>query len=571
MNHEPTMIPTASRHQRGATTLAVTMILLVVITAMVLFSASVGYFEQRATTNQNRAQIAQKAAEYALGLAGEYMKANRGRLISKDGDGWFGTTSPHWAKCDDVDTAAAGALDSEFPAGHPCLSERDTTRRAQLYFWTVDGSTAGSRTLPYTAVIPADAQVESGLGGTADYAASTTVGALLCRLDTSDLSNVQCKLQPVAGNRVALTLVAQAALSGEGADAEVKEAWATYNSFVPSSAVPLVASGFVKGLGDAQIVAAPNAGGYGLPGSIWSPEDANVDGSGGGGIGSVLTCHIGDYLKGTPETELKTTCATTDDCSCGGGSSSEFLSGHAGSTQREVEDIIDADGGKGVLPDITFFPGNGMDKATDPTDDSLFEYTFNVDYVVSPTLSDPPGPGDVTSTTLQNCPEDGTDTYPSCVDYAMKEEFDAQVIASCDLLDANSSGIIYVPSGCTSLPGQVGSADNPVILVINQTNQANPAGAGIQLQLNGSDALLYGLLFVHDDVPKTSSTATPLVTGNGDQKIFGALVVEGNVEISGNITVVYDDTSVSGDTHKLPASARFGRVAGSWLDSGRAF
>ena len=61
------------------------------------------------------------------------------------------------------------------------------------------------------------------------------------------------------------------------------------------------------------------------------------------------------------------------------------------------------------------------------------------------------------------------------------------------------------------------------------------------------------------------------MTGNGSQKIFGALVVEGNVEISGNITVVYDDTSVSGDTNKLPSSARFGRVAGSWLDSGTAF
>lgn len=563
MNHEPTMIPAAFRRQRGATTLAVTMILLVVITAMVLFSASVGYFEQRTTTNQNRAQIAQKAAEYALGLAGEYMKANRTRLISDaaaDG-GWFDAATLHWAKCADVGTADAAALDSEFPAGHTCLSERDQTRRAQLYFWTVDGLPSGSRAIPYTSVIPSAAQVESGLGGNADFTASTTVGALLCRLDTTDLTNVQCKLEPVSGNRVALTLVAQAALGGEGADAQVKEAWATYNSFVPSAAVPLVASGFVKGLGNAQIVAAPNAGGYGLPGSIWSPEDANVDGSGGGGIGSVATCHIGDYLKGTPETELKTTCATTSACSCSGGSSSEFLSGHNGSIKREAEDIIDVDGGPaagiGVLPDITFFPGKGMDKASDPTDDSLFEFTFNVDYTTAE--------ADATSATLETCGDSGTQ---NCVDYAMREEFDAKVLASCATLDANSSGIIYVPSGCSSLPGQVGNPDNPVILVIDQSDK----GAGdIQLDLNGSDAVLYGLLFVHNDTPKTASGDEPLVKGNGDQKIFGALVVEGNVNISGNITVVYDDTSVSGDTHKLPTSARFGRVAGSWLDSGQAF
>ena len=280
--------------QRGVSTLAVTLILLVIMTAMVLFSTSVGYFEQRTTTNQNRARIAEQSSEYALALAGEYLKANRGRLISDDvADlGWFAAGSEHWAECSDVGTADAAALDAEFPAGHPCLSERDVTRRAQLYFWTTDGTTAGSWELPYTSVVPAAAQVEDGVGGTADFAADTTVGALLCRLDTTDMANVHCDLEPASGNRIALTLVGQATLTGEGADAVVKESWATYNTFVPSAAVPLVASGLVKGLGNAQIVAAPNSGGYGLPASIWTPNDADVDTN-----GSVTTCHIGDFLK----------------------------------------------------------------------------------------------------------------------------------------------------------------------------------------------------------------------------------------------------------------------------------
>ena len=545
--------------QRGATTLAVTMILLVIVTGMVLFSASVGFFEQRTTTNQNRAQIAQKAAEYALSLAGEYIKANRGKLISDEvaDEGWFATGFEHWAKCADVGTADAAALDSEFPVGHPCLSERDAGRRAQLYFWTDDGSAGGSAALPYTSVIPSAAQVESGVGGSADFAATTTVGALLCRLDTTDLANVQCKLEPASGNRIALTLAARAALTGEGAGAEVKEAWATYNSFVPSAAVPLVASGLVKGLGNAQIVAAPNAGGYGLPASIWTPEDANVDGSTGSGIGSVATCHIGDYLKGTPVKDLKTTCATTNNCSCGGGSDTEWLSGHVGSEKREMEDIIDVDSNNGVLPDITFFPGNGMDKATDGTDDSLFEYTFNVDYTTAE--------NDDASTTLSNCGDDGTQ---NCVDYAMREEFDAKVITTCDAtaLNANSSGIIYAPNGCASISGQIGSPDNPVILVLNQSGTG-----GVPLQLNMNGGLFYGLIFVHNDTPKTDPADDELLSGAGNTKVFGALVVEGNVDIKGNITIVYDDTSVSSDTHKLPTSARFGRVAGSWLDSGTAF
>lgn len=539
--------------QRGVSTLTVTLILLVIITAMVLFSTSVGYFEQRTTTNQNRARIAEQSAEYALSLAGEYLKANRDRLISDDvADlGWFATGTEHWAECSDVGTVDAAALDAEFPAGHPCLSERDVTRRADLYFWTTDGTTAGSWELPYTAVIPAVAQVEAGVGGDAGFAADTTVGALLCRFDTSDPTNVDCALEPVAGNRIALTLVGQSTLTGEGADAVVKEAWATYNSFVPSAAVPLVASGLVKGLGNAQIVAAPNAGGYGLPGSVWTPENADVHTG-----GSVSTCHIGDFLKGTPADELKTTCATTDDCTCSGGSSSEFLSGHNGSIKREGEDILDVDvTPEGVLPDIQFFPGDGMDKAADGTDDSLFEFTFNVDYTTAE--------ADATGATLTDCviPDDAS---TNCVRYAMLEEFQAESLANCLGLDSNSSGILYVPGGCSSLPtgtagspAVIGSPDSPVILVLHQ-----PAGTALSLN---SNLIFYGMLFVHSD------TNAATVNGNGSVKLFGAMVVEGEVDIEGSITIVYDDTSTSGDTNKLPSSAKFGRVAGSWLDAGTAF
>lgn len=563
-----TMQPRTSAvaQQRGVSTLAVTLILLVIITAMVLFSTSVGYFEQRTTTNQNRARIAEQSAEYALSLAGEYLKANRDRLISDEAtdEGWFAPGFARWAKCADVASP---------PAGHPCLSERDLARRAQLYFWTADGTVNGSRELPYTAVIPATAQVEDGVGGTADFDADTAVGALLCRLDTTDPANVHCALEPASGNRIALTLVGQASLPGEGSDAIVKEAWATYNSFVPSAAVPLVASGWVQGLGNAQIVAAPNAGGYGLPASIWTANDADITTN-----GSFVTCHYGDYLKGTPEAGLKTTCATTDDCSCGGGGSSQFLSGHmggiagTGGVTREAEDIIDRDSGVGVLPDINFFPGGGMDKPGDMTDDSLFEYTFNVNYTTAPTPDPAHAGSDPAATTLQNC---GELKNQNCVTYAMMEEFQADEItqAECLTLDANSSGIIYASAGCTALPSGtggttavIGSPESPVILVLNQTDAGQ-----LSIGKAGGNLVVYGLLFVHDDTPETAKGAVELVTGQGGVKIFGALVVEGNVKMSGELSIVYDDTSTSGDTHKLPSSAKFGRVAGSWLDSGTAF
>jgi hypothetical protein len=41
--------------------------------------------------------------------------------------------------------------------------------------------------------------------------------------------------------------------------------------------------------------------------------------------------------------------------------------------------------------------------------------------------------------------------------------------------------------------------------------------------------------------------------------------------MTGNFTIVYDDTSSSSDPHKLPKSAKFGRVPGSWLDAKTSF
>jgi hypothetical protein len=150
----------------------------------------------------------------------------------------------------------------------------------------------------------------------------------------------------------------------------------------------------------------------------------------------------------------------------------------------------------------------------------------------------------------------------------MREEFDAKVIATCDAttLNSESSGIIYAPDGCASISGQIGSPDNPVILVLNQTGTGSAP-----IKLTMTNGLFYGLIFVHNDTPDTDPSDDALVSGAGSTKIFGALVVEGNIDIQGNFTLVYDDTSVSSDTHKLPTSARFGRVAGSWLDAGTAF
>lgn len=555
MSHFGNKLAAARRDQQGVTTLAITLLLLVILTVMVLFSTNVGFFEQRTTNNENRARLAEQAAEYALNLSGEYLKANRDLLLAKTAGGWFEPGKGHWVKCSEAIPFA--------DSSHPCMAERDNGakdagslteidgRRATLYFYTADGTKAGSFALPYRDPIDDAAELETkGMGGTAQFATTTSVGALLCRVSSTALGTCGD-----SGNRVAITLVSTAGLTGEGANATVKETWASYSAFTPSAAVPLVASGTVTGKGNVTVVAAPNAGGGGVVGSIWAPSDVDIGNSSGsacgaGGLASVATCHMGEYLKegGVARENVKDTvtgCAGNTKCDCpaiknpGEFGYADSLSGHlTGGTRKEREDILDMDGNCGS-PSITFFPAHGFDDDNDPTDDSLFEWIFGVgayDIV----------PDDDSSPVNNTCPGPA-----NCAVYRLVEELGATQLADCSSINSSSSGIYYVTGDCTlgdTATGE-GSKDAPIIVVVDGN-----------VDIKG---LIYGQVFVRDDDGESSVK----VTGNG--QIFGALIVEGDIEVGGNLTIVYDDASVGGDPDKIPKTAKFGRLPGSWLDNNR--
>lgn len=543
--------------QRGVATLTITLVLLGILTLIVLASSATGLFEQRTATNENRARLAQQAAEYALSLGGEYLKANVVNIASnEDAAGWLtsGGANLHWQSC-------SGITDTS----HPCFAERDASRRGQLYYYTLDGSAATASTstklnLPITGM-PANL---TSVGGTAAFPVTTVVRALLCRIDTTAGSTPTCQANPTTGNRIAITLIASSTMSGENAASTVKETWGTYNGFSGTAAVPLSASGLVKGLGNGSIVASPNAGGYGVAGSIWSPNNVDVDGSGGGGIGSFTTCHLGDFLGSVPVANLETAnpgCAGSGNtgCSCSNVSkgSPDMLSGHfGGSYEQEGADILDVDGNHGssysyssgavqnvTQPDITFFPGkdssgNCMDDASDATDDNLFEWIFNTDV-------------------------NGTKTCSAPEDFSKEDAYlDAQggtlISNDCSSLDTSSSGLYYSANTDTAKCnlGDVGSPDHPVVVVVNGP-----------IQFNGGN--FFGMLFIR----YTGSGAPPdpmlKIAGNGN--VFGAVVVNGNVDGSGTFNLVYVDTSTGTPGKKLPATTRFGRLPGSWLDSTSGF
>jgi hypothetical protein len=573
------------RRQRGVTTLVVSLVVLVILTIIILASSNVALFEQRTATNENRGQLAQQSAEFALSLAGEYLKANVSKITTTNAGGWFDSVTAanrRWQPC--VNTIT--------DPNHPCMAEPILGRRDNLYYYTSDGTavTNASDTrldLPYNSLVPTAGQLGT-VGGAAGstFTATARVQALLCRLDTTPGQLPSCRAQPANGNRIAVTLVSQSRITGEDAGSLVKETWGTFTTFNATSSMPLVAAGLVQGLGNATIVAAPNAGGYGVPGSIWSPRDVDVDDS-GSGVGSVATCHLGDYLhsydtaNAVPVSSMKTTCAANNTpCSCNTSpGSQDFLSGHTNAVKQEGLDILDVDhidAGTGntcsaddpstgavaqPLPVIQFFPGKNrcgdwMD-TTDPTDDNLFEWIFG---------------RDVTGAA------DGTDNHTGPISYTaedavlneLAEGDPAHILdtqAKCAALGTASEGVYYVPSNSNvvcdvSSINSIGSPTNSVILVVNE-----------ELSVHGN-FVFYGMLYVRDSnvaTPSCGSSSAPACLKGTGGKFFGSVVVDGNVDLAGNPHIIYVDTSGGGPNDPLPERTRFARLSGSWFDDRRGF
>lgn len=526
--------------QRGLATLMVAMVLLLILSIVVLFGTSVGLFEQRTETNENRAKLAQTAAESALNLGIEFMRANNALVSSELDGGWLAAGTTRWVPC----TTAVPSGEAD-----PCLSERDATRRSNMYRY-VSGDTSLLDLSEFIDEDDLDDLVGAVSLGNADTDVEVSVSATMCRLDEINPTSTACVLDPELPGLVAVTLVVDAAIDGESAAAQVKETIATFRSIGGAAAVPLVASGSVKGLGNAEIVANPNAGGFGIPASIWSPCPINIEGGAGstvdplcdppsGGIGSVITCHLGEYLDGRPREDLLTQCPFSNNaCGCptlGEGA----MSGHSGATTVEGIDILDIDDNAGAMPDITFYPREPYDDPADPLDDSMFEVIFRRDVVDE-------GETDVS----QACDGD-------CAIAAL-QAMGAEEIA-CGDLNADSTGLYWAREDC-DLSGQIGSPETPVVLVI----EGNDAAGDTRLVQLNANAIIFGMLFVR------SSDNTAELKATGGPKIFGMVVVEGVVGMGGTPTIVYSD-EIAQNIINSPAFNNFGRLPGSWLDARTSF
>lgn len=531
--------PMLGRHQSGVTTLTITLLLLGILTVAALFAASFGVLEQRTVASEYRHKLAFQAAEAGLNQAAEYVKANSARLASDDAGkgGWFAVGDVRWQPCSQPKPAAM-AID-------PCLAEPDLNRQAHMYRYRGAGGVE-TGVLPLSELFGANQTfTDAGGDGTAanKFATSYQTYATLCRLDTS-VTPAVCSTNPGLDGSLTVTLVSRGQLTGESADAIVKQSFGTYRSLGRGPDAPLITSATL-GAGNAQIVPNPQAGEPDYPGasgpeklSIWSKLDADITSG-----ASFATCNFWAWQENFAAGE-STTAVERDrhgvcfTCSCNNLCPKGLISGNANACPGvgsfiEGQDILDVDGGKSdaTIPrrDSSYFP------------DDLFAYAFG-----KPSASAERYLRDE-ATNIADCSAANLNADSGGLYWYSDPKVSgvAPPLADC-VLDGTA-----LPSGSFLYPGgrkQIGTLENPVVLVSDGPVQLN---AGV---------IFYGMIYI-----RAKAGTGDLLKASGSPQVYGAVVIEGAATIAGAPMLIYNQ-EVLDNIFDSPTFLHLAPVAGSWSD-----
>jgi len=400
-------------YQTGVMTTFTGVLILVLLTLMMFFAIRVGVFEQRVSSNEMRQKLAFHAAESGIHHAKEYLRKHSVLVASSvvdklpnGSDGWLAETSEkRWKKCSEAGLDLVNGSGS-----HPCFGESVPAVRANTYYYSVGDDPA-----------PDPLPVDTGaiLPGTNE---EVTVEALLCIFDVDENAAVPvqgCSTDPATAVGVAdgtywmATLLARGGADCNGddclAEAMVSEQVSNFGASGGgnSPAVPLTTRSSFPPSGSAEIVPNPNAGGIGVPISVWMPVDKSCSGSSAlidPSSGSWATCEMHEWYG---------TDALPDDYACPGTCSC-----------AETESISYTKATTDVL---------GIDLVQDPDFPcDLFQFYFGV----------------------------------SRTDYQLVKGY-SQVISDCTTLGPNSFGIYWVsgPSCRVNSGAQIGSPEAPVMLI----------------------------------------------------------------------------------------------------------
>lgn len=492
------------RRQHGVSTLLVAMLLLAILTIITLFAARYGVNEQRTSGNEYRYKMAFHVAEAGLAQSIEFFKGTSRQLVSTVSGGWLFDGDPHWEPCI---VSFTGKVD-------PCDQLPDDVAAGSYRYIGPDAANQ-SGVLPVSDI----AGVTDQVGG---FKSSFKSYATLCRLDLTLPTNPTCSLSPSNEGTFYVTVVSVGTLDDENTTASTKQSFGTYRLLGRAPDAPLIAAGSIEAKGNVQIVPNPNAGGFGVPVSIWSSGNA-IFGDEGSPSASPGSCHLSPWLANDggkfgddlDDNLLDGVCAS---CSCDqlcpetGG----LISGKvanctvADDNALEGEDILDVDGFSEASPKL-------KDSKTFPAD--LFAYVFGV-------------------------PDS------DAVDYLKKNALE---IPNCSDLGPDSTGLYWVtgPGAACKLGANVGSVQNPVVVVSDVPVDTVAGGQ------------FFGIVFVRS---VATATGGDLISANGGAQFYGSIILQGAGRLGGNPQIIYN-RAVLQNVLNAPAFLRYAVIPGSWSDT----
>jgi hypothetical protein len=317
-------LPSLRRNQQGILTVFTGILILLMLTLMMTYAVRVGIAEQGISANEVRQKLALHAAEAGIQHAKEFFIANSALLASDridllpDGtDGWLAPGAERWLPCSSADL-------TEEQGNHPCYAESNLGRRANSYFYSLNGSTE------------IDLNTDDIMPGTTE---EVTVQALLCKLVVDSFSTppVQgCSLDASLADEYHYMITSLArgrAACSDGtcrAEAMVAEPLANYGVLSGGNGVgvPLTTRTSWPPSGNAEIVPNPNGGGIGVPVSVWLNTNASCDGAAivDPSSGAWATCELHEWYE-TEQIPIDLECPGS--CSCTDSESISYTHGNS--------------------------------------------------------------------------------------------------------------------------------------------------------------------------------------------------------------------------------------------------
>ena len=404
-------------NQKGIITTFTGVMILLLLTLMMFFAMRVGVFEQRVSANDLRQKLAFHVAESGIHHGKEFFLANQALIASNQvdllsvsgADGWIDTPEARWLKCSEAGLNLASGHGT-----HPCFGESIPAQRGNLYYY----SFGGSRELPLN--------INTIIPGTTE---DVSVEALLCvlEMDVDEAVPVQgCSTnRNVAdGSYYMITLLARGSADCDGgtcnAEALVSEQVSNFGATSGGNTpnVPLTTKSSFPPSGTSEVVPNPNAGGVGVPISVWMNNNTSCSGASvvDPSSGSWATCEMHEWY-GVDEKPDDMACSGT--CAC-----------------TQAESISYTDANTNIL---------GIDLVIDPDFPcDLFQFYFGV-----PSTS-----------------------YEIVKGYS-------KIIYDCNSLGPDSFGIYWVSGSECRINSNtvVGSKDHPVLLISAATQTRFNGGA----------------------------------------------------------------------------------------------